>query len=380
MKKILAFVSGMSPSIITETIYSLAMLETKWIADEIYVFTTKTGKQEIERKIFDSQIYTKMCQDIGIDSLPDKLFKENIIVVQHNGVELEDIRTKEDNDTLANFLVNNIHQLCNSKDSQVYVSLAGGRKTMGYYMGYALSLFARAHDKLFHVLVSEPFDGGVTPAFYYPDDRVYTVINAPEKQYQGKNAIIELAEIPFIRLREFIPKSLNVNGNFSEYVEDVQFYFDANLLTLAFDFENRQIICHGVPIDLELQQLSLYYYIAKVLVEDEDESSVVLRDIRAKDILECLNLISRGEGRSAERFEESYITLGSKDKKELEDKFYNNCLSNKTDINKKIEQKMKKEGFYDIWRNFQIQEVGKLAGSTTKLYSLKINRDKITLK
>jgi CRISPR-associated protein (TIGR02584 family) len=35
------------------------------------------------------------------------------------------------------------------------MSIAGGRKTMGFYAGYALSLYGRAQDRMSHVLVEE---------------------------------------------------------------------------------------------------------------------------------------------------------------------------------------------------------------------------------
>ena len=51
-------------------------------------------------------------------------------------------------------------------DTQLMVSIAGGRKTMGYYAGYALTLFGRHQDQLSHVLVSEEFEGNRD--FFFP--------------------------------------------------------------------------------------------------------------------------------------------------------------------------------------------------------------------
>jgi CRISPR-associated protein (TIGR02584 family) len=48
----------------------------------------------------------------------------------------------------------------------LHVSIAGGRKTMGFYAGYALSLYGRAQDRMSHVLVDEKFEKGIN--FYYP--------------------------------------------------------------------------------------------------------------------------------------------------------------------------------------------------------------------
>ncbi|MBF4102237.1 hypothetical protein INT80_01850 [Gallibacterium anatis] len=40
----------------------------------------------------------------------------------------------------------------------MHVSIAGGRKTMGFFAGYALSLYGRAQDSLSHVLVSAEYE------------------------------------------------------------------------------------------------------------------------------------------------------------------------------------------------------------------------------
>lgn len=45
-------------------------------------------------------------------------------------------------------------------------NLAGGRKSMGFYIGYALSLFGRGQDRMSHILVEEAFE--THPEFFYP--------------------------------------------------------------------------------------------------------------------------------------------------------------------------------------------------------------------
>ena len=47
---------------------------------------------------------------------------------------------------------------------------------MGYYLGYALSLFGRSQDRLSHVLVSDGYEGH--PEFYYPSKNSKVNIHA----------------------------------------------------------------------------------------------------------------------------------------------------------------------------------------------------------
>jgi len=83
-----------------------------------------------------------------------------------DGGALEDIRSPADNLLAADFITETVRGLTADADSALHVSIVGGRKTMGYYLGYALSLFRRPQDRLSHVLVSEPFESSWN--FFYP--------------------------------------------------------------------------------------------------------------------------------------------------------------------------------------------------------------------
>ena len=71
-----------------------------------------------------------------------------------------------DNDATADAITERLRAFTADPETALHVSIAGGRKTMGYYLGYALSLFGRPQDRLSHVLVSPPFESH--PQFYYP--------------------------------------------------------------------------------------------------------------------------------------------------------------------------------------------------------------------
>jgi hypothetical protein len=104
-------------------------------------------------------------------------------------------------------------------NTELHVSLAGGRKTMGFYVGYALSLFGRTQDTLSHVLVS---DGYESNDFYYPSptpEKTF-IKNRDGKSLDTHNAKVWLAEIPFVRMRGGLPeKLLKGNSSFSETIK-----------------------------------------------------------------------------------------------------------------------------------------------------------------
>ena len=49
-----------------------------------------------------------------------------------------------------------LQELTSDPQTRGHASLAGGRKTMSFYMEYAMSLLVREHDELSHVFISPP--------------------------------------------------------------------------------------------------------------------------------------------------------------------------------------------------------------------------------
>jgi CRISPR-associated protein (TIGR02584 family) len=80
------------------------------------------------------------------------------------GQPLADIRSVADSHQAADQITKRVRALSADPDCALHVSIAGGRKTMGYYAGYALSLFGRRQDRLSPGLVSEPFESNLDAA------------------------------------------------------------------------------------------------------------------------------------------------------------------------------------------------------------------------
>lgn len=83
---------------------------------------------------------------------------EDIKVPKSNGRELDDSRSLDDNQAIADFIIDEVRALTSDENTQLHASIAGGRKTMTFFLGYAMSLFGRTQDRLSHVLVSEPYE------------------------------------------------------------------------------------------------------------------------------------------------------------------------------------------------------------------------------
>lgn len=223
-RKILLAVSGMSPQILTETLYALIKAPTPWIPDEVHLLTTVTGKNKAVLQLLTAQedgrpgYFHRLLKDYRIKQA--MTFDESTIHVIENQSRkaLEDLRTPEDNEAAADYISDKIRELTAQPNTELHVSLAGGRKTMGFYAGYALSLFGRPQDRLSHVLVSSEYES--LPNFFYPTPKTQVIHDRNNTPLDAAKAQVWQAEIPFVRLRGGLPKNLlKGNKSFSETID-----------------------------------------------------------------------------------------------------------------------------------------------------------------
>lgn len=239
-RNILFLVTGMTPQIITETIWALACddsAEENWVPDEVHVLSTQDGLNQIRKRLFEDGVFTQFKRDYPILEQVDFDPATHLhVITDQNGKPLMDLKTPEDNERSADIICEMVKSFTSIDDTSVHVSIAGGRKTMGFYAGYALSLYGRAQDSLSHVLVEEKFERAVD--FFYPTPSEYLVSDR-NKEVVGdaQEAQVWLAKIPFVRMHEAIlPKhQLRKEDSFSEVVQKInESYEDVSLELNAF--------------------------------------------------------------------------------------------------------------------------------------------------
>jgi CRISPR-associated protein (TIGR02584 family) len=219
-RRVLLAVSGLSPQIVTETIYALTQTsDAPWIPTEIHILTTTTGEQRARLSLFskDKNWFAKLCSEYD---LPNIQFDASHIHILRDsqGLPLSDIRSISDNSAAADAITAKVRELCADSRSAVHVSIAGGRKSMGFYVGYALSLYGRSQDRLSHVLVSDPYEHSLD--FFYPTRHSCVLEARDGGMVDTKDAIVTLADIPFVSLRSGLPEELlHGDASFNETVE-----------------------------------------------------------------------------------------------------------------------------------------------------------------
>lgn len=236
-RRILVAVTGMSPQILTETLWAMAVnTNTPFFPTEIRLFTTSTGKDRAQLSLLSEKPgwFHQMRADYNLP--PIAFSREHIeVICNEAGQPMTDIRTVEDNEAAATFLTERIRQLTEDDESALHVSLAGGRKTMGYYIGYAMSLYGRPQDRLSHVLVNSPFEACWDFFYPTPNERIIEIGTGGKKELANcQDARIDLAEIPFVRLRDEIPpRFLSDRFQFSQIVAAANRALQAPILQIS---------------------------------------------------------------------------------------------------------------------------------------------------
>jgi CRISPR-associated protein (TIGR02584 family) len=224
---VLLAVTGMSPAILTETVWALAQENPPVVPDRVVVLTTTAGKEQIERQLFTPQShFNNQC---GWDCLREKLQEcghdikgrlrfdpgsDDLRLFHrweeksHRKLALSDIRAVDENDAVADYILEVVRTFVEDADTRVIASIAGGRKTMGTLLYACMTLIGRETDRLTHVLVSEPFDDPrLKPRFYFPD-QPSKELRIEEKTVYAAEARIDLADVPFVPLQNLFQKQL----------------------------------------------------------------------------------------------------------------------------------------------------------------------------
>ena len=227
---------------------------------EVVLLTTAEGAERARLSLLSENPgwFARLRRDY--DLAPIAFGAERIHVLRDGGgAPLVDIRRLADNAIAADLITEQVRALTSHPDSALHVSIAGGRKTMGYYAGYALALFGRPQDRLSHVLVPEPFESSWD--FFYPTPYSRVITTHDNKLADTAEAEVALAEIPFVSLRGGLPKRL-IEGmaTFGETVAAAQRALAPP--ELVIDTEGGQIRAGGETVPLPPAVLAFYALMA----------------------------------------------------------------------------------------------------------------------
>lgn len=232
-------VVGVSPAILTETVWALANPRdgsAPIIPNEVIAITTLRGEEAINKylqtasaRFGGATVWQSLKRDLlGPSASEDERLTLQIKVIERpdpatgSTRKLSDIQDRDQNMAAAEFILREVRFYSSTKD-RIVASLAGGRKTMGALLHAAFSHLARPQDRLTHILVSEPYDtlydAGRAPLFFYPTQPDQVLTRHDGKPFTASEAKLELAEVPFAPLRLRFPDIADIPTRFRDLVQ-----------------------------------------------------------------------------------------------------------------------------------------------------------------
>lgn len=292
---------GISPSVLTEFIYQLYKNGDGPIKT-IDILTTKEGVNKLKPLFGNRGAYYDLLDYFEIPYTDITVNGHNTPILDELGRELEDIRTREDDLQAAKAIYEIVQKRTAEPNSRVYALLSGGRKTMVSHLGSAMQIFGREDDQVYHILVGDDFE---KPGFYFPyqsnrhfdiKDRNGTVI----KTVDAQEAQIDLIQIPFVRLRNFLEEKID----FSLPYEKLLAHIDQALMTdarypvksLQISLFESCIYVNGLQnkIGFEPRKLSLLAFFALINKIENRITELSLLDILQSPMyMELLHVLYR---------------------------------------------------------------------------------------
>jgi len=286
---ILVSLVGTTPAVLTETVWALATGPTPVLPDRIVAVTTGPGAGLLKQKLFEDQHWDRMkarLAERGIDHEGKLRFGNTgnsirVFTSLEEDAELDDIRTRDDSAAVAEFFMELIRGFTENEAICLIVSIAGGRKTTSALLHSVMTLLGRAEDSISHILVDDPWM--TQPDFLYPGCEGEFTDPATGEEIFSTDAVLTLAEVPFVPLRYLFKKELQRSA--SSYIElmtrlQKQSVSVTEDLFVQVDTVRGLIIVNGSEIQLSPNEFLYYLFFAKEAVESRSpiESYALIGD------------------------------------------------------------------------------------------------------
>lgn len=293
-RTVLIAVTGLSPAVLTETIWALAKHATRpVIPDIVVVLTTVTGEKQIRGQLFgDDELWMTLRRQVlgrhhgdderlDFSDTPERL---KVFTRRRAGkrVRLDRMDTLEETEAVGDCLVEEIWHWVGRPDTRVLASISGGFKTMSALMYAAMSVLGGAGDRIVHVLVEDPYDGGTKPLYFWPDQPEQRLVSTrPSKAGPAGTPLAAngmkpvLTEVQFPALRNlFTDYGFKKAPTFSALVERCRGAVDALAAAPIRAFELRRrpqaVFVDEIPVNVSKTQFYILLFLAEAVVDGRD--------------------------------------------------------------------------------------------------------------
>lgn len=254
-RRVLIAVVGLAPQVVTETLFALVVQRAlPFLPTRVRLITTGLGAERIDRLLLDRDAgafdafateYARGLAAILRESVVD-------VLTTAEGNALGDIADAASAARAADRIVAIVRGETADPEAAIWASIAGGRKTMGFLLGYAMSLFGRHQDRLSHVLVDPAFEDN--PEFFFPPRRPRQIVSSRDgRRLDTGDARIVLSDVPFLRLRDGLPRRLlEGRSGFAETINEAQAALEPATMTFLVDrlsVRCRDKVIRMTPVD-----------------------------------------------------------------------------------------------------------------------------------
>ncbi|MEA3487050.1 MAG: CRISPR-associated ring nuclease Csm6, partial [Thermodesulfobacteriota bacterium] len=372
MKNIILAVTGLTPQVITETLFALHQQNRR--IDAIHVITTRKGKEKLNAHLLSpgSGKYYQYLKEYDIGSGSIDFGFDNVHTIKDaNGIEIDDIAGEEENECLLRKCLELAFNLTRNVNASVFFSVAGGRKTMTSCLTLAAQLYGRPRDRVYHVLVSPEFESNRD--FYYPPRKSVPIElrdeNGQPYVKETRYAGVNLIPIPFVSIRDKLSDDmLDVPKDPATLMLSL---VKEESYQLIIDLPSAKITCKNLELDMMPARLALYAFFAMQKKECKKDTST------CRQCTECFLDINQIYERQEQIVELYKKISGCREPAEMSDSGIlnlnaENFNSYKAKIRKDIQTGF---GLYAI-HDLAIESTGKRPDTR---YGIKIDRDRIRI-
>lgn len=242
MRTTLITLAGTRQGLVTTSLYAAVELRGE-LPDELLVVTTPSAAKVLLPKLAGKIVE---CATAWNFTPPRFHEQTSVIIARDVAADISDEGLFEFADTMTEI----IRKFTADANSRVVVSIAGGRKTMSVTAAFAMSLFARSHDDMFHVVANEDLERS---GFLYP---------VTPEEVAGVHAV----SVPFIRLRSKLSAAgIDATLPFGELVRIAQSEVDDMLAlpSLTLDCQTRTITIGEITIQMSPKIFTVYRFFAE---------------------------------------------------------------------------------------------------------------------
>ena len=261
MRNVLIISTGATPQVVTETIWALARQPRPFIPDELILATTAAGERASHDLLLGPNgKIAELCAALGIGSFPVQVIPAS----RAGGSFVDDIRKEADAIAFGDLIAELVRVTTADEDTKLHLSLAGGRKTMSYHAGAAMTLFGRAPDQLSHILVRPPALEGCRD-FWWPGQPQKKVPHSHLTDRNGaslelstreQDVQLNLVTTPFYRARIHLPETvLNRPLSYKEVIIHANLAAEAD--SLIIDVGRGHAHLGGISLKLDAMALAL---------------------------------------------------------------------------------------------------------------------------